>query len=318
MSIIDLFKKQIHKPNLVFPRVITDSKFIKSMDSAFQTRNAYWISVLYRKAAKDEDILTAQKLINQGLEEQRNLTQDDRELITNISKAVREIEEKYIIFESVGNLMFISEVSEKLQDGKEIPEVIKITCFLWLYQNMVEVILAHLSEIFCIIAKKRKQKTFLRLYAKHIQKEEHLMMGQLLDYAKQKDNYFTSEHKNTFLHHNELRNRLAHANCFYDSIRKEIILKNNSKLTIEEFEGEFKRIKDFLYELISQLNESNSFDIKKDVIKLANRFFKMSRDPAAMAVFKNKKTNNQSSRGLGLRPRGFLIQSLLPLHQHIN
>lgn len=287
MPILDSFKKKVNKPNLVFPQVIEDSKLINDLDRAFDNRNAYWISVLYKKAAKDSDILNAQSILNEGLKEKRDLSKEDINLITNIVKAYNECEQKYVIFESIGNLIFISEVLDELKKNS-ISDKIKMVCFLWLYQNMIEVIYAHLSEIFYVIARKRNHNAFLKEYEKIVQKEEHLMRQQLLNYARNKKNKFTDDNKDTLLHHRELRNRLAHANCFFDTVRNEVILSSNKRLTINNFKKEFQRVRDFLYELIAQLNNNNSFDLKKDIIKLANKYFRMSRDPIMNYIFKRK------------------------------
>jgi hypothetical protein len=249
-NIIELFKKQTKKENLVFPQIITDLEIIKRFDRAFENRSPYTISLLYRMAARDADTESTEKLINNSLQESRKLTQDDKDLINNIIKEYQNAKTRYVIFNSIGNLMFISELLDTLKKKRKTPKVILMTCLLWLYHNMVEIIYAHLSEVFYIIAQHKNDKPLLKLFATKATKEEHLTRGELYNFATKKKIGLTTQSKNTFLSTNDLRNRLAHANCFYDSVREEIILSSQERLTLNEFKEEFRYVRDFLYELV--------------------------------------------------------------------
>lgn len=273
--ILDFYRESIGNRHIVFPRMIEDSTLIKRMDTAFQNGNPYVISFWFRQYSKDMIISLGQELINAGLLEKRNLPKDESELIDNIVKSYNLTSEKYVVFSSVGNLIYISEVVDALNKNTNLDNSIRLSCLLWIYQNIVEVILSHISELFFVIAKSNQDKSFLKQYLQAAEKEEHLMFGQLKDYAINKK--FTSPNSNTFLHENRLRNRIAHANCFYDSIRKEVILNSKDALTPEQFMIEFQKVKDFLFELIFRLNNEDQFDFKKEIKNLAKRYHQLGR-----------------------------------------
>ena len=288
MKSIELFKKQINNPTLVFPQIISDSKIMKQFDRALVNRSPYVISILYKQYANDESIKLVEERINSGIKEVRNLSQDNKDLIKNIVEAYKQTNSKYVIFNSIGNLMFIADVIDHLKKDEETPEVIRVTCLLWLYQNIFELTISHLSEIFYIIAKYNRDSQFINLFSDALHKEEHLMTGQLLSFAKKTEYRLTFDGKDTLLHNNELRNRLAHANCFYDSVRKEIILSSDRNLTIGNFKTEFSIVKDFLFELIFRLNNEKDIEFTKEMISMARTYFKLSRNSQAVKFFKTE------------------------------
>jgi len=72
--------------------------------------------------------------------------------------------------------MYISQLVEELEK-KKYNDIISMTCFLWLYQNIVEILLAHISEIFALVSTDRSDKIakrFLEEYKRAVEKEEHL------------------------------------------------------------------------------------------------------------------------------------------------
>jgi len=90
MKSIELFKKQINNPTLVFPQIISDSKIMKQFDRALVNRSPYVISILYKQYANDESIKLVEERINSGIKEVRNLSQDNKDLIKNIVEAYKQ------------------------------------------------------------------------------------------------------------------------------------------------------------------------------------------------------------------------------------
>lgn len=274
-KIIDFYLKSIGKEGLVMPQIIENAEFLTRLDNVLQNGNPYMISFLFRHYGKDALTTTGEKLINTGLDKPRTLHADEQVLIDNIVNSYKTLKHKLVIFSSVGNLIYVCEVVDSIKAKRTLGDILKITCFLWLYQNIVEIILSHLSELFYMIALEANDKNFLKLYTKAVSKDEHLMYGNLRSYAIKKG--FTAESKKTFLHENEIRNRIAHANCFYDSVRKKIILDNTKNITIEEFFKEFEKVRNFLFELIYQLNDKNKFNFKKEMLKMGKEYQKLGR-----------------------------------------
>lgn len=289
MKTLNFFKASIKKENLIFPQVIEDLETLKKLDRVIVgNKSPFVISFLFRESASNIDVNKAQDLINKGMNEERELSGDNKKLILKIVEEYKKSKEKYVIFNSVGNVIYLSEVVEEL-DKKDVPKIIKVTCLLWLYQNMVEVILSHLSEIFYIIAKNKRDKDFLNMYNKMFEKERHLSMGKLWDYSKKYE--FTSQDKDTFLNHNELRNRLAHANCFYDSKREKVIVSSSEMLDFDDLEKEFKYVKDFLFELIHLFNNKQEFEFKKELLKMAKEYQRVGRSSRETNSLKEKLHN---------------------------
>lgn len=280
---IDLFKKHLGKQTLIFPQVIKDSEFLKRCDTALGNRSPYVLSILFRIQANNPEVKKFQNMLNFALSQKRKLSKDDTELVSKISSAYTSSEKKGVIFNSVGNMVYIERLAYKLKK-KRLPKIIRLTCFLWLYQNMVELILAHLSELFYFIAGERKDKDFIKEYEKKAKKEEHLEFGRLREYAVNWG--FTARDKKTFLHNSEIRNRLAHANSFYDEARKEFVLSNQKVLTLPQFNKEFIAVKNFLYELLFQLNDKKPIDISKELLRISREYQKMSRSPIMSRIFK--------------------------------
>lgn len=287
LDILDFLRRRGNRQNLIFPRVITDSELKQRLDVAFGNRNAYLLSILYRRAANDPSLEDVQALLQRGFRQKRNNNDDDLELISGIAEAFSQVEEMHIVFENVGNLIYLAEIADTLAERKDLPESIQVTCYLWLYLNMIEVVYSHMSELFFVIAQQRGHRSFQRQYKKRANKGEHPTRGELLDYAKMKDNQFTYPNKDSILHLNKLRNSLAHANCFYDSISRQVVLNDSTILEMKEFHREFQRVRDFLFELVEQLSNGDILRIKKEMLQLAKRYLELSRSPHNLMKFRN-------------------------------
>jgi len=288
MRIVPEFQKQFKKEHIVIPTEIENDPFLKKLERALNNRNPCVISLIFRIAQKDENVSNIEQLLNKSMKLKRSLPKDDVDFINALVKSYRDSKKRYIIFNNVGNLLFIAKLVDELKKRPRLNKLISITCFLWLYQNIVEIIFAHISELFYVIAEKKQDINFTRKYKEACNKQEHLMRGYLLDFAKNTKNKFTSDKNKTFLHKNMLRDRLAHANCFFDPASSEIVLSTTEKLTLSEFKKEFKYVQDFLNELIFQLNSNQYFEIKNELMKMSRQFFRLSRQSNSVKYFKTQ------------------------------
>lgn len=180
-----------------------------------------------------------------------------------------------------GILIYIDEIVSDLNENENsIPDSVKICTFLWIYLNMYELILDTFTSSLLNYYKSKKDKVkgYKKIKEK-IDKGEHLMTGSIENELIELN--ILTESNNSILSHKGsrlFRNKLGHANLFYDNEAKKLILTNGEEYSIDEFKKEFEKIYQFILEWLFQLNDQNS-DIHKTTRKIISRISRdLSRD----------------------------------------
>lgn len=253
------------------PFGIKNPETFKKFDNLIDSRNETGLSMFFKDTKNFPGVSDLSYLSNE-LKSTRNVYLDDSCLIKNIVQELKNTNKEITLSSSIGNFYQIQELYKEIQ-SPEISKKIKVAIFFWEYLVIVESTINDLAYLFYKIACSKQDNKFIQLYQDAIKKNEHLMLGQLKDFAiKWK---FTNQDSKTFLHKNNLRDSIAHANIYYDDVQDKIHLRGRKYLSFEEFFNEFIRVFDFLKELIFQLNNQDNDLVKKTekILKTYSKLF---------------------------------------------
>jgi hypothetical protein len=258
-------EKLEERRRIAFPLAVAKGKELDKLDRLIETRNEPGLMAFWGNP-KNLTGLDALKFLSEELKKEREVTPDDLEFISSISKETKNL--KFDLSGSIGILFQVTGLCEEL-NKKDLSEKIKMPLFFWAYLTLIESCINDLSDIFFEIAEKKADKMFQKDYEKALAEGEHLMFGTLRSYAIKWN--FTKKESMTFLNKTNLRNQIAHANIYYDSERKKILIKGNKFMEVEDFVKEFSRIFDFFKELIFQMNNQEE-DLVQETLKLTKGF----------------------------------------------
>jgi hypothetical protein len=219
--------------------------------------------------------------------QKRTVSEVNKQFLEKICSELKSTKPGFF-FAGVGNIVFVSELIDDLEKtGDKISTGLKISALFYIYLTFMEVISSYLSEIFLELAKKRGDKNFLKDYQRKKAKGEHLTFGKLIEYSEKWG--ICDKGETNFLHEKNFRDKIAHANCFFDSKRNKIIIFGGKDLTKQEFSDEMQRVRDFLGEMIFILNDNNdnlSASLIKHYQKIGRILFKIMRSSDKLKKFK--------------------------------
>ena len=266
----EYYKEKLEeKRRIVFPLAIAKGGELDHLDRLIEDRNDVGLMAFWGNPDNFKGF-QGLRYLSEELKNKREISPEDRNFISKLSK---EMKSNGIFFDLSGSIGIFCQVEDLCLElvKKDLNIKVKIPLFFWTYLICIESCINDLSEIFYEIALKKGDHDFEEDFEKSLQEGEHLMFGQLKRYAIKWD--LIDVNDNSFLNKTNLRNKIAHANIYYDSERKKIIIKGNKYLEVEDFIKEFQRVFDFFKELIFQLNNSQE-DLEKPAQDLIKKFHK--------------------------------------------
>ena len=143
---------------------------------------------------------------------------------------------------------------DDLNRAKYLRKTIRISALLWVHLNIVEILNKCVAEQIQIwIDKNKVETTVAKSYLKMFKPNKHPELGRTIDIMinlnlldKKDDSVFNSNHF--------IRNKLSHANLFYDPGKKTIMLNDGTEYPFNEFKKDLRDLYNFLKEYIVALN----------------------------------------------------------------
>ena len=264
------------------PQRLLESDNLKKFDKFLTNRYSLGLYHFYNKML-DKDVGIYEDL-SEELKNRGKVAIEDKKLIKGIYELLKKSKTDYI-FEGVGNFSQIEELVNELRKTK-LSLKIKIPLFFWIYLNIVETLSSYLAETYLFIAYFKEDADYIKEFQEKKNKGEHLLFSDLRRFSLNWG-LINKDEKN-FLSKNNLRNKIAHANLYYDSKRKKIIVADFQDLKIADFRKEFIYLYNLLKELIFTLNGDDS-DLSKNIKKIREKnarfFHKMVRQNSLNKIF---------------------------------
>jgi hypothetical protein len=255
------FRQELEtKKKIVLPTCIFNTNGLEKLEKVLKTRNPILVSNFYKNFG-DYTSLSAFEKISEALKKIRKVTDDDKELITAISSIKKK--DSTFFFHYAGNLFYIAKIADEIVNSKELKKILSISLFLWIYLNMIEISTRFISEIVEQDIKDNKLEKEYSWFTKKFKDGEHPTLGEAIQ-ALQNRGYLKRNSTSIFIKSKLIRNKMSHANMFYDEESNLIYLTNGQTITIDKFLSEFELLKDFLFEYLFQFND-NEHDLVKNV-----------------------------------------------------
>ncbi len=267
------------------PSCLLNEQGLKELDRVVATHNAYLISRFYRNFTKYISLKPFDK-ISEKMKDERTISAADSSLIDRLVGVVKKDPEYF--FDFVGNYYYISDIIEEMEEKKSLSRTLRISLILWIYLNTVELISKFFSdslrEYIMKIGREREFDYFMRYF----RDGEHPTMGNMIS-VLEKLNFVNGE-DSVFGKNKVIRNRISHANIYYDRMKNRIVTMNGGEYTIEKLQEDFQSLLDFLLEFVYRYNNHSS-DLTRDVRaifrKLSTKYLRIARAPGLRVIFNN-------------------------------
>lgn len=259
------FEKIERERKIRLPSCIFDQNGLKQLDHVIELKSPIAISLFYQNSNKYFD-MSIFEYISEYLKKPRIVYDDDKYLIKKLTE--KKNNDPELFFDFAGNLFYIAELNEEMENTKNLSKTIKISLMLWIYLNMVELTTKYISEILLQSIKTSKTENKYEKFVKGFEDGKHPMIGETVDVLK-KLGFLKDKGKTIFNENRVIRNRISHANMYYDSYHDSIYFSNGNQYTLTQFKKDFEDLLFFLCEAIYQFNNSNS-ELTDNVQKLFN------------------------------------------------
>jgi hypothetical protein len=302
LEVIEILKKE----GVILPIRILKNDTFKQLDRAISSGKPIIMKYFYDEVLRNFSQYIDLKFLKIFQEHYKNIKDESSKY--QVSDDDEKIIEKLVNlnvfnlgeFGNVGNLLFVVEIVEELEKC-EVPKKLKIFVMLNLYVILYETILYTIDRkiyYYLIENKIDKNKTiqdFLKIkrmeYNDHATANEINEIFYILKFINNKQNksIFGDEKTRIF------RNKITHANFFYDEENEKIIIGKES-YSIEEFLVCYYRLLNFLLKWISKVfgdlekeDFIKNFESKlNDLLsKLSRVFLKIERSGELKRVYTN-------------------------------
>lgn len=209
--------------------------------------------------------------------------------ILNFLKSIDE-NDALTFFKLVGPIYYTLQISKDMDSKqKDLTDNIKAALFIYMFQNLYEILLSNIDSFFYIYLDKNRdidgkniknyrkkilqKRKIERMYKKDIGKHASaaVLYGVIKDLYSNKCREENSKEDPNLLNatifnsmEESLRNASAHFNAFYDDRTKKIVFLNRDEMSIDEFISLYKRLFVFVYEWMSKYIKS------EDGVEFAN------------------------------------------------
>ncbi len=304
---IDRFIKELEtKKQIKIPICFLNTKGLTALNEALESGVPLKVSIFYKNFRKYYD-LKPLELISQEIQKKRNLSEADLKIISELSSIKHK--DSGILLKISGNLYYISTLLDDLRrmDARlkknklKMRKSIRISILLWIYLNIVELVNKNMAEFLhnYIKDKKLEKDNRLKNFLKKFAKDKYPELGTTID-ALTFTGLLDKKENSVFNNNHFIRNRLSHANMYYDIKQKTIFQSNGEEYPIKQFTKDLGGLFGFLNELIYQMNDNNS-DIASSIDQMLKQiskvFQKIERSGVmkkayAQVIFKWKKESN--------------------------
>ncbi|MDD5086401.1 MAG: hypothetical protein PHV16_01485 [Candidatus Nanoarchaeia archaeon] len=284
---IDHFIQQIEsKRQVKIPICFLNTKGLIALNEALESGIPLKVHMFYKNFNKYYN-LKPLKIISQEIKKRKKLSVADTKIISELASIKHN--DSGLLFEISGNLYYISillddfrRLNFRLKNHKlRMRNSIRISILLWIYLNVVELVNKHLAELLYNYIKENNLESDSRLknFLKKIKKNKHPELGATID-ALVFAGLLDKKENSVFNNNHFIRNRLSHANMYYDIKQKTIFLSSGYEYSIKQFVKDLNGLFSFLNELIFQMNNQNSdieHSINQMLKKICNIFLKIER-----------------------------------------
>ncbi len=290
MALDDWFFKKVEEEREIrIPRSFLGQDSTKELEKLIKSRDLVRLHYFYSNFS---DIIDLDSILNikEDLDKERKLRKEDIILIENIVK-IKGNDWDYL-FDIIGNLTHNATLVDEINEFNEIPIGIAITTKLWIFLSFLELMTKLFSEyIKLYVDKKITDKKQKKYFFKSFKSGGHPEMGKLISFLIRLNILDEKKDKNSFFIKNKLiRNKIAHNNIYFDKNENTLYFTNGAEYSLESFEKDFFYLRDFLLELIYQMNHKNNniLDTVQTAFKsIGNCFLKIERSPQLKVAFQN-------------------------------
>jgi len=279
-----MIKKIKQEQKVVIHTKILNSESLQKLERIIQTGSPIRMSLFYETEAVKYLNETGIDMICKILKERsRNLlSNDDLKIINFISKSKRVDFSEFL--DITGNLIYAYEVlGEMNKNRKCLSKSLVVTLTLWLYLNIYETVLKILTENILRLLiednnkmETQKRKKYIEYINKKIDKGEHPEAGKIEEILREFG--VIPRNNSSFISKGRFfRNKLSHANLYYDEVIDKLVLSNGATYNVEYLKQEFEILLEFLLEWIYTINYRNP-DIKSTLIRSFKSLGKIFRD----------------------------------------
>jgi len=291
----EIVRYLLEKQEIYLPSAIFKNKMIVELEKAISSGNPVVLSRFYGKVAKNLedhiDIEKTKKMIEsimdytKHFEEKGKLTDDDYKIINFL------VENSFIkaedSIELCGPLYNLLKVYEELEKEKIKSEYVKMFIMTSTYIQLYELILLQIDRRLRNYIKSKglhsyNQNEKLRKIIKNYLKDDRSFMGhatagkindvlsRFIGINSRNESILSGRLK-------KLRNKLSHANFFYDA-ESDVIFAGGVELTKEEFIGEFCRLFNFVLTWFNLSAKTTNYQDALDsfVLSLKNTLYDLS------------------------------------------
>lgn len=266
-KIVENFLKEfLEDEELIIHTKLLKHEVMEELERKLRTGSPAVVANFYKRLPNMVDFSILKDISSKIEKRIRDIPKDDQRIIEFF---VEEVEGRSLkdFMDITGVLIHTLSTVEELEENQEsIPKNVTVSTMLWVYLNMYEAILDVMTqELKNYYKSEEPDSNILQKIDKTIDKGKHLIAGEIenrlinLNVMKHKNNSILSGSESRFF-----RNKLGHANVYFDDEVDELVLTNGSKYTLEEFENEFHKLYNFLLEWLFLMNGKES-DIRKTV-----------------------------------------------------
>ncbi|HOI19271.1 MAG TPA: hypothetical protein PLX15_05425 [Candidatus Woesearchaeota archaeon] len=307
--LINKFIKQIEsKRQIKIPICFLNTKGLNALNEALESGVPYKVANFY-KNFKDYYDLKPLKIISQEIENRKKLSQADTNIINKLSSIKHK--DSGLLFEISGNLFYIATLLDDLRRLEQrlknknlrMKKSIRISILLWIYLNIVELVNKHLAEFIYNYIKEKNLESDNRLknFIKKIKSNKHPELGTTID-ALIHTGLLDKKENSVFNNNHFIRNRLSHANMYYDIKQRTIYQSNGDEYPIKQFMKDLNGLFAFLNELIFQMNNNDAnidLSINSMLKEISTVFLKIERSGVlkkaySQVIFQWKKEANNT------------------------
>lgn len=236
------------------PTCIFNNEGLKILDRVLMKKEPILIKgfyeTCYERYVSNETFSFVSEMMKEG---NRILTNEDKELIKKLSLIKKQDPEFF--FDFIGNIYYLCNLIEKTKN-RNLDRIIEVSIVLWCYLNIVETVARYLSEIVKEKIKiENKNKDYID-FIKDFENGNHPTIGKVVDTMVRLE--ILDKNKNTVMKRNkEIRDKMSHANLFYDEVSDKIYISGYGERNLEYFQTDMIQLKDFLVEFLYTLNDFN-------------------------------------------------------------
>lgn len=282
-KIVENFIKEfLEDEELIIHTGLLKHEVIEELEKKLRTGSPVVVAKFYEDLPEKIDFSILEDVSRKVKERDSNFVEDDDEEIIKFFSEEVEGRNLKDFFDIAGVLIHTLGTVEELENNqKEIPENVSVSTMLWVFLNMYEAILDTMTKELKNYYSKHKSfhSSKLSKIKERVSEGEHLMAGEIenqlvgMNVIEKENSSILNRERSRFF-----RNKLGHANVFYDDEVSELVLTNGERYSLKEFEKEFQILYQFLLGWLFSLNDKSP-NIDETVEKFMTKISKnLSRD----------------------------------------